>query len=120
MQHTALPLPEILPARELADLVLHKPGDQLGIQLDVSTPVTALFVIVRGREYGDNLTQETKKLYWPEQLFLSLISETNLRKNSRLQNYVSTCKTVSFTKLLLPFESELWAFNFVLLHFREQ
>lgn len=56
MQHTALPLPEIPPARELADLVLHKPRGQLGVQLDVSAPVTALFVIVRGREYGDNLT----------------------------------------------------------------
>lgn len=56
MQHPALPLPEVLPARELADLVLHKARGQLGIQLDVSAPVTALFVIVRGREYGDNLT----------------------------------------------------------------
>lgn len=55
MQHPALPLAEILPARVLADLVLHKPRGQFGIQLDVSTPVTALFVIVRGREYGDNL-----------------------------------------------------------------
>lgn len=56
MQHPALPLPEVLPARELADLVLHKVRGQLRIQLDVSAPVTALFVIVRGREYGDNLT----------------------------------------------------------------
>lgn len=105
MQHTALPLAEILPARELADLVLHKPRGQLRSQLDVSAPVTALFVIVGGREDGDNLTQETKKLHWPEQPFLTLISETDLRKKSRLQNYVSTCKTMSFTKLLLPFES---------------
>lgn len=56
MQHPALPLPEVLPVRELADLVLHKVRGQLRIQLDVSAPVTALFVIVRGREYGDNLT----------------------------------------------------------------
>lgn len=55
MQHRALPLLEIPPARELADLVLHKARGQLGIQLDVSAPVTALLVIVRGREYGDNL-----------------------------------------------------------------
>lgn len=120
MQHRALPLAEVPPAREPADLVLHKPRGQLGIQLDVSTPVTALFVIVGGREDGDHLPWETKKLHWPQQLFLTLTSEPDLRKNSRLQNYVSTCKTMSFTQLLLAFESELWAFSFDLSDFREQ
>lgn len=55
IQHTALPLPKILPACVLADLVLHKPRNQFRIQFDVCSPVASLFIIVRGRKYSDNL-----------------------------------------------------------------
>lgn len=67
------------------------------------------------------ITWHRKQRNWIGQNSSSgLTSETDLRKNSSSQNYVSTYKTLSFTKLLLPFESELWAFIFDLSNFKEQ